>query len=108
MALNLAVTVGHATVREQVMQKDFRRVARPTEIAAMAKLVEQGMNEGAIGLSSGLEYDVASYSNTDESSRFQLLIIYPCFNAPNDQKMARTKSTSLSFLISRAGCMILV
>ena len=58
--------VGHATVREQVLQKDFRRVARPTEIAAMAKLVEQGMNEGAIGLSSGLEYDVASYSKTDE------------------------------------------
>jgi N-acyl-D-amino-acid deacylase len=65
-SLNLAVTVGHATIREQVMQKDFRRVARPTEVAAMAKLVEQGMSEGAIGLSSGLEYDVASYSNTDE------------------------------------------
>jgi N-acyl-D-amino-acid deacylase len=66
VALNVAVMVGHATVREQVLQKDFRRVARPTEIAAMAKLVEQGMNEGAIGLSSGLEYDIASYSNTDE------------------------------------------
>lgn len=66
VALNLAVTVGHATVREQVLQQDFRRVARPTEVAAMAKLVEQGMNEGAIGLSSGLEYDVASYSSTDE------------------------------------------
>jgi N-acyl-D-amino-acid deacylase len=65
-SLNLAVTVGHATIREQVMQQDFRRVARPTEVAAMAKLVEQGMSEGAIGLSSGLEYDVASYSNTDE------------------------------------------
>jgi N-acyl-D-amino-acid deacylase len=66
VSLNLAVTVGHATVREQVLQQDFRRVARPTEVAAMAKLVEQGMNEGAIGLSSGLEYDVASYSSTDE------------------------------------------
>jgi N-acyl-D-amino-acid deacylase len=66
VSLNLAVVVGHATVREQVLQKDFRRVARPTEVAAMAKLVEQGMNEGAIGLSSGLEYDVASYSSTDE------------------------------------------
>jgi N-acyl-D-amino-acid deacylase len=64
--LNLAVMAGHATIREQVMQKDFQRVARSTEIAAMAKLVEQAMGEGAIGLSSGLEYDVASYSNTDE------------------------------------------
>ncbi len=66
VAFNLAVTVGHATIREQVLQQDFRRVARPTEVAAMAKLVEQAMSEGAIGLSSGLEYDVASYSNTDE------------------------------------------
>jgi N-acyl-D-amino-acid deacylase len=66
VSLNLAVAVGHATVREQVMQEDFRRVARPSEVAAMAKLVEQGMSEGAIGLSSGLEYDVASYSSTDE------------------------------------------
>jgi N-acyl-D-amino-acid deacylase len=32
----------------------------------MAQLVEQGMREGAIGLSSGLEYDLASYSTTDE------------------------------------------
>lgn len=66
VAMNLAVAVGHATVREQILQKDFRRVSRPTEVAAMAKLVEQGMNEGAIGLSSGLEYDVASYSTTEE------------------------------------------
>ncbi|HET9448757.1 MAG TPA: D-aminoacylase [Steroidobacteraceae bacterium] len=66
VSVNIAVSVGHATVREQVMQKDFRRVARPTEVAAMAKLVEQGMSEGAIGLSSGLEYEVASYSSTEE------------------------------------------
>jgi N-acyl-D-amino-acid deacylase len=65
-ALNLAMMVGHATVRELVMKDDFRRTARPDEIAQMAQLVEQGMSEGAIGLSSGVEYDVASYSNTDE------------------------------------------
>ncbi|MGH8239575.1 MAG: amidohydrolase family protein, partial [Steroidobacteraceae bacterium] len=66
VALNLAVAVGHATVRQQVLQEDFRRVARPTEVASMAKLVEQAMSEGALGLSSGLEYEVASYSSTDE------------------------------------------
>ncbi len=65
-ALNLAMMVGHATVRELVMKDDFRRTARPDESAQMAQLVEQGMSEGAIGLSSGVEYDVASYSNTDE------------------------------------------
>jgi N-acyl-D-amino-acid deacylase len=65
-ALNLAMMVGHATVRELVMKDDFRRVARPDEVTQMARLVEQGMSEGAIGLSSGLEYDVASYSDIDE------------------------------------------
>jgi N-acyl-D-amino-acid deacylase len=57
---------GHATIREQIMGKDFRRVATPDEITKMTRLVEQAMNEGAIGLSTGLEYDVASYSSTDE------------------------------------------
>ena len=65
-SLNLAVMVGHATVRELVMGKDYQRTATPAETQRMAQLVDQGMREGAIGLSSGLEYDVASYSATGE------------------------------------------
>ena len=68
-ALNFLMLVGHATVREKVMGGDFRRAAREDEIAAMEKLVEQGMREGAIGLSSGLEYEVGSYSTTEEVVR---------------------------------------
>lgn len=65
-SLNIAVLAGHATIREQVMGKDFRRFASAPEVEKMAQLVEQGMREGAIGLSSGLEYYVASYSDTNE------------------------------------------
>jgi N-acyl-D-amino-acid deacylase len=65
-SLNLALLVGHATVREQVLQKDYQRAATSAEVERMAQLVEQAMRDGAIGLSSGVEYDVASYSNTDE------------------------------------------
>jgi N-acyl-D-amino-acid deacylase len=65
-AVNLIMMVGHATVRRQVMGDDFRRVATPEEIAKMAELVEQGMKEGAAGLSSGLEYEVGSYASTEE------------------------------------------
>lgn len=65
-ALNLAVMVGHATVRELVLGRDYQRTATVAEIARMTALVEQGMREGAIGLSSGLEYDIASYAGTDE------------------------------------------
>ena len=65
-AVNVAVFAGHATIREQVMGKDFKRVATQPEIEKMAQLTWQAMNEGAIGLSSGLEYEVGSYSNTAE------------------------------------------
>jgi N-acyl-D-amino-acid deacylase len=65
-AVNVLVMVGHATVRRRVMGDDYKRPARDEEIARMAALVEQGMNEGAIGLSSGLEYEVGSYSETKE------------------------------------------
>jgi N-acyl-D-amino-acid deacylase len=65
-ALNVGVFAGHAAIREQVMGKDFKRPARPEEIRQMQDLVGQAMNQEALGLSSGLEYDIGSYSDTKE------------------------------------------
>jgi N-acyl-D-amino-acid deacylase len=65
-AVNVMTMVGHATLRELVLGKDYKRASTPEETAKMAALVEQGMREGAVGLSSGLEYDVGSYSETEE------------------------------------------
>ncbi len=65
-ALNLTAVVGHASIREQVMQKDFRRAATAAEVERMVQLVDEAMRQGAVGISSGVEYDVASYSTTDE------------------------------------------
>ena len=65
-AVNVAVMVGHATVRRLVMKYDYKRAARTDEVAQMAALVDRGMREGAVGLSSGLEYEVGSYSETAE------------------------------------------
>ena len=65
-AVNAALLVGHATVRRRVMGDDFRRQATRQEIAKMEALVDEGMRQGAIGLSSGLEYEVGSYASTDE------------------------------------------
>src|SRR5262249_43230514 len=61
-ALNIAMMVGHAVIRQQVMGNDFQRVATAAEVEKMAQLVDKGMREGALGLSTGLEYFVASYS----------------------------------------------
>jgi N-acyl-D-amino-acid deacylase len=67
--VNAVVFAGHATIRREVVGYDYKRAARPDEVARMAALVSQAMDEGAFGLSSGLEYEVGSYSETDEVVR---------------------------------------
>ena len=63
---NAILMVGHGEVRRQVMGNDFRRPARPDEITKMKALVRQALQEGASGLSAGLEYVPGRYSATDE------------------------------------------
>jgi N-acyl-D-amino-acid deacylase len=65
-SVNVLVMAGHATIRRRVMGDDYKRPARADEIEKMAALVDTAMGEGAIGLSSGLEYEVGSYSETAE------------------------------------------
>ncbi len=66
IAVNVGAFVGHATVREEILKNDYQRKATEAEIAAMSKLVEQGMRDGAFGLSSGLEYDVGYMATIEE------------------------------------------
>jgi N-acyl-D-amino-acid deacylase len=65
-AVNVGSFAGHATVRQQVMGKDFKRIATPEEVRLMQEQLRQQMAQGALGLSSGLEYEVGSYAATDE------------------------------------------
>lgn len=66
-AVNVAAYVGHGNIRTEVMGKDgFRRHATPEEIEKMRKLVEAEMQAGALGLSTGLEYDPGIYSAPEE------------------------------------------
>jgi len=66
IALNVLTFVGHATVRSRVMGDDTNRRATPAEVERMKQLVEQAMRDGAIGLSSGLEYETGKPASTDE------------------------------------------
>jgi N-acyl-D-amino-acid deacylase len=61
-AINYASSVGHGSVRSLVMGADFKRPATPAEMETMKALVERGMLDGAVGLSSGLEYDPGFFS----------------------------------------------
>ena len=66
LALNVLTFVGHATVRSRVMGEDTNRKATAAEIQQMRDLVEQAMREGAMGLSTGLEYETGKPASTDE------------------------------------------
>jgi N-acyl-D-amino-acid deacylase len=64
-SINFASFVGHGTVRSQVMGEAMRNSSFE-ERAKMAKLVDQEMQSGALGLSSGLEYQPGRYGNVEE------------------------------------------
>ena len=65
-AVNVASFAGHNTIRRRVMGDDFRRAATVQEVDSMAALLRKELEEGSLGLSTGLEYDPGIYSTTDE------------------------------------------
>ena len=65
-AVNVAFYAGHNTIRSAVLGENFRRVATHAEIDSMAALLRQELHAGALGLSTGLEYDPGIYSTRDE------------------------------------------
>ena len=66
VGLNVVPVVGHSTVRLQIMGDDHERPATDDEVARMAELVREGMEDGAWGLGAGPEYRPARFSETAE------------------------------------------
>jgi N-acyl-D-amino-acid deacylase len=64
--LNFASYVGHNRIRTEVMGEDFKRAATTYEIDAMAELLASELQSGALGFSTGLEYEPGIYSETGE------------------------------------------
>jgi len=62
---NAVLLVGHGTIRNQVIGIN-NRLAAPQEIVKMQALIQQEMDAGAFGISTGLFYAPGSYSNTEE------------------------------------------
>ncbi len=63
--VNVAMLVGHTSLRACTMD-DFGRAASGDEIAAMRALLEEAMDDGALGLSSGTFYPPAAAAPTEE------------------------------------------
>jgi N-acyl-D-amino-acid deacylase len=64
-SINIATLIGHNSVRRAVMG-DSQRDPSPEEQKRMEDLVEAGMRNGAVGLSTGLIYVPGTYSKTPE------------------------------------------
>jgi N-acyl-D-amino-acid deacylase len=65
-AVNVASFVGHGTLRDKVLGADFKRRSTTAEVDKMRQMLESEMRSGALGLSSGLEYDPGIYSDSME------------------------------------------
>lgn len=66
-AINVATYTGHTTIREMVMGADnLSRPATADELEKMKAILKEELKKGSLGLSSGLEYEGAFYSNRDE------------------------------------------
>lgn len=63
---NVALLVGHGSVRAHVLGDDYRRAATEAEILEMKRLVREAMQDGAYGISAGLEYPPGRWSTPDE------------------------------------------
>jgi len=65
MGINLGTYVGATQVRRVVIGEDDVK-ATPEQLDKMKELVAEAMREGAMGISSALEYPPAPYASTDE------------------------------------------
>ncbi|MFO1162701.1 MAG: D-aminoacylase [Reyranellaceae bacterium] len=65
-AINGAFLIGHSTLRFNALGNDLARQASPPETAMMRDLLDQSLEQGAIGMSSGLFYPPAMAATTDE------------------------------------------
>lgn len=66
VSVNIASYSGHNTIRDSILGKKFQRRATQDEIEKMKILLREDMEAGAIGFSTGLEYDPGIYSADDE------------------------------------------
>jgi N-acyl-D-amino-acid deacylase len=64
-SVNVAALIGHSALRLATM-KDIRAKASPAEVDAMLELVDEAMENGAAGFSTGLFYPTNAGADADE------------------------------------------
>lgn len=65
-SVNMAVFVGHNPIRSSIMGEDFKRKATDDEIRRMQQHVQEAMDAGAFGFTTGLDSSFGEYADLDE------------------------------------------
>lgn len=65
IAVNLATMLGQGTLREYIVGRE-NRAATVSEVNSMQQLVKAALKEGALGISSGLEYTPGAFASSEE------------------------------------------
>jgi N-acyl-D-aspartate/D-glutamate deacylase len=94
---NAVLFIGQGTVRGQVMGMSDAKPT-PAQMEQMKGLVEKAMQEGAIGLSTGLYYTPGSYSSTEEV--IELAKVAAAHHGIYDTHMRDESSYSIGLLAS--------
>ena len=64
--INMAFLLGHGTLRWSVMGGSINRKANVEEENKLGHLIEEGLEQGALGISTGLTYSPSKFSDTEE------------------------------------------
>ncbi len=65
LLLNFGTLIGHATLRRDIVRDEFRKLTEK-EFSQMKELLEKGLQEGALGFSTGLNYSHAKIAPPEE------------------------------------------
>lgn len=92
---NVAMYIGHGSVRKAVMNSE-NRAATNSELTQMKTLVEQAMQAGALGLSTGLYYVPGNYASINEV--IELAKVAASYNGAYDSHIRDESSYSIGLL----------
>ena len=92
-SINFAPLIGHRAVRSLVMGDDWMRHSNKVERAEMAGLIRQGLDEGCIGMSVGMDYDPDVFASQDEIIEHAVILKdYDAIFCPHSRRTDRRRN----------------
>ena len=92
---NFAPLVGHGTVRGCVLGEDYKRHSTKKEVDEMSGLIRQAMEDGCIGMSTGLDYDPDVFASRDEIvEHVKILNDYGGIFCPHSRRTGRRRDVA--------------